>query len=549
MNRAILPFDSIESFVTGTLALGGARSLREALAQKLGSVMRRLGVTHKRESASRPSSGREPSPPARALRWMADREAQSSGDRHPIRADDSRLSLTGDSVETLLQYGAPETADRVVRRLIASQRPDGSITDSRDGWPSEFQTARALEGLLEAKGRVPEALDAAARAFRYLCSPLSLRSRLSEQSKSSSDKTYSVVPPVCLLPPVARAAPLFGEAKWRSLEDPLRIAPEKGNPRPPMTGLNRRVACELHALIRLGRESAAEARLEELQALQRPDGAIVWSRKPSVVQASALAQIAICWYKTGLSEAADKALEWLESKQTDGGGFFGSYGRGTEYLPTIEHPAAAKLYLDANRLRVISFMDRHEAEIRSYIEPEDERLQSILKLVRRGDSVIEVGCGKGRYLRAIREVYPDVKCSGVDISLRLLQEVPEGIEAIEGSLESVPCADESFDVVFSVEAIEHSANPGASVAELTRIARPGGWIAIIDKQQSQWGRLECPPWERWPQAEALKNLLERGCEEVQVEATGYDQHPADGLMVIWRGRKVRDARAPNGNPV
>jgi ubiquinone/menaquinone biosynthesis C-methylase UbiE len=105
-------------------------------------------------------------------------------------------------------------------------------------------------------------------------------------------------------------------------------------------------------------------------------------------------------------------------------------------------------------------------------------------------------------------------------------------------LEAIPCPDDSFDVVFSVEAIEHSCNRESSVAEMTRVARAGGWVVIIDKQQAHWGRLSCPPWETWPETLEMSRLLSRGCDEVTSHPVGYDDRPAaDGLMVVWRGRK------------
>jgi len=89
-----------------------------------------------------------------------------------------------------------------------------------------------------------------------------------------------------------------------------------------------------------------------------------------------------------------------------------------------------------------------------------------------------------------------------------------------------------------VEAIEHSANLEAAVSELIRITRRGGSIIIIDKHFAQWGRLECPPWERWPDKDWLRQLLQTGCDQVTAIPISYDSLPAsDGLMYCWHGRK------------
>jgi malonyl-CoA O-methyltransferase len=140
-------------------------------------------------------------------------------------------------------------------------------------------------------------------------------------------------------------------------------------------------------------------------------------------------------------------------------------------------------------------------------------------------------------LKAVRETYPDVHCTGVDIAPALFAELPAEIQGIEGSLECVPCPDQSFDVAFSVEALEHSPNVEAAIRELIRITRPGGSIVIIDKQRSHWGHFETPSWEHWPDAKALAKLLRRYCDQVTFEPVGFEGYPADGLMVVWYGHK------------
>lgn len=231
-------------------------------------------------------------------------------------------------------------------------------------------------------------------------------------------------------------------------------------------------------------------------------------------------------------------MKWLEAHQRPSGGFLGSVGRGASYFPDAEPAWGVKLYLDAHRLRVLSYVERKVHTFLAEVSHDDGRARAILRVIRPTDRVIEAGCGKGRFLKLVRQPYPETDCTGVGISPRMLQELPPEIHRVEGSLESIPCPDGSFDVVFSVEAIEHAANPERAVAEMIRIARPAGWVVINDKQRKHWGRLACQPWERWPEAETLKQLLQRGCDHVTYEPVGYDSHPEDGLMLAWSGRKL-----------
>jgi hypothetical protein len=108
---------------------------------------------------------------------------------------------------------------------------------------------------------------------------------------------------------------------------------------------------ELEALIDLGRTEAAIPVLGALRRLQREDGSVRGKGGVSWVCTPGLAQLAVCWYKTGDRVPADRAMSWLERHQMPSGGFLGSYGAGATYFPNVEISWAAKFYLDANLLR------------------------------------------------------------------------------------------------------------------------------------------------------------------------------------------------------
>jgi SAM-dependent methyltransferase len=47
---------------------------------------------------------------------------------------------------------------------------------------------------------------------------------------------------------------------------------------------------------------------------------------------------------------------------------------------------------------------------------------------------------------------------------------------LQGTVESIPVDDESFDVVLCTQVLEHCGDPAAAVAELRRVVRPGGRV-------------------------------------------------------------------------
>ena len=98
-----------------------------------------------------------------------------------------------------------------------------------------------------------------------------------------------------------------------------------------------------------------------------------------------------------------------------------------------------------------------------------------------GGILIDVGCGAGNlwsYLRSRFDRYV-----GVDVVR--YDGLPDTVEfhSIDLDTGRAPLPDAAGDVVVAVETIEHLENPRAFVRELTRLARPGGWVIVTTPNQ------------------------------------------------------------------
>jgi ubiquinone/menaquinone biosynthesis C-methylase UbiE len=92
--------------------------------------------------------------------------------------------------------------------------------------------------------------------------------------------------------------------------------------------------------------------------------------------------------------------------------------------------------------------------------------------------VLEIGCGTGNYLRALRG---RTRCAawGLDPSREMLarartQTDPNVVAWCRGRAESLPFAGSSFDLVFSVDVIHHVADRLAYFREAIRVLASGG---------------------------------------------------------------------------
>jgi len=151
-----------------------------------------------------------------------------------------------------------------------------------------------------------------------------------------------------------------------------------------------------------------------------------------------------------------------------------------------------------------------------------------------GKRVLDAGCGKGRFARVFQEREPEAELWGLDLSEVMLRHVPAGIQTRAGSMTAMPFEDGFFDAAYATESLEHAVEIEKAVSEICRVVKPGGRIAIIDKNAAQWGKLKTPEWERWFGREELEGLLRRHCRQVSSRFVSYWEDVApDGLFLAW----------------
>ena len=95
-----------------------------------------------------------------------------------------------------------------------------------------------------------------------------------------------------------------------------------------------------------------------------------------------------------------------------------------------------------------------------------------------GKTVADVGCGKGRFARIVKERNPGALVVGIDIAEAMLRSVPSTVSAVAGSLTGIPLASGSCDAAYATESLEHAVEIDSAVAELCRILKPGGRMFI-----------------------------------------------------------------------
>ncbi|HYT91290.1 MAG TPA: class I SAM-dependent methyltransferase [Gemmataceae bacterium] len=191
------------------------------------------------------------------------------------------------------------------------------------------------------------------------------------------------------------------------------------------------------------------------------------------------------------------------------------------------------------RRRIRSSFDRAAADEESFPSTIDPRIFHVKVVLDHlgdvgGGRVLDIGCGKGRFARIVKDRHPDCEVWGLDISEEMLRFVPAEIRTRAGSMTELPFEDAWFDGAYATESLEHAVEVDAAVSEMCRVVRPGGRIVVIDKNSEYWGKLETPEWEKWFGRKQLERLLARHCREVRSQFISYweDVEP-DGLFLAW----------------
>jgi SAM-dependent methyltransferase len=106
--------------------------------------------------------------------------------------------------------------------------------------------------------------------------------------------------------------------------------------------------------------------------------------------------------------------------------------------------------------------------------------------IRRGGVAVDAGCGTGRALPALRDaVGPDGTVIALELTPQMLEQARSKGWARSSDLlvladaRALPFASASVDAVFAAGLVHHLPDPPAGLAELARVTRPGGVLALF----------------------------------------------------------------------
>ena len=105
-----------------------------------------------------------------------------------------------------------------------------------------------------------------------------------------------------------------------------------------------------------------------------------------------------------------------------------------------------------------------------------ERIRALLN--KSNPTILDVGCGTGANLKMLATLG---KAEGVDISPQAVEFCRQrGLDSVKlGAAEQLPFENDSFDIVTSLDVIEHLDDDVAGLREMRRVLRPDGHLLLF----------------------------------------------------------------------
>ena len=130
------------------------------------------------------------------------------------------------------------------------------------------------------------------------------------------------------------------------------------------------------------------------------------------------------------------------------------------------------------------------------------------RIVPDAKSVLDVGCGAGNYSLMMLGKVPDLNCTLLDLSGKMLERAMERVSAktsgdvsiIQGDIRDVLLPEASFDIILAGAVLHHLRDDEdweSTFAKLYSILKPGGCLMISDLITQDTDLLSEYTWERY----------------------------------------------------
>lgn len=167
-------------------------------------------------------------------------------------------------------------------------------------------------------------------------------------------------------------------------------------------------------------------------------------------------------------------------------------------------------------------------------------------------SILEIGCGMAELPAFLPSNFSYYGLDPAEECVKKSKELWPRHNFVRGIAESLPFKNESFDLVFSVQVIEHVSDPKAALKEMFRVLKTGGFLIIIaPNMETPWSTINAIRHFNYYQRLVLG--IKRSCDVILrfvgffsfrtidknfTETTGRYERSDDDLKYITSGYEI-----------
>lgn len=477
----------------------------------------------------------------KARKWIDRNTIQNKGIVITSKERIIYQEVTGYYIPTLLQWGMRDKAISYAKYLCEIQEKNGAWLNGEQKNPSVFNTGQVLRGLFAIADIYPEAYEHLIKGCDWLISNMDEKGRLTPTEGTTwVEGVNSELIHLYCLPPLLYVGEKYKREDYINAVHKIKkyyMDNYKGNI-DNFNYLSHFYAYIIEALVDLGEKQIAQNAMNKIKKLQKMDGAVPAFKDCNWVCSTGLFQFAIIWFKLGDWKRGNKAFDYAVSLQNKSGGWFGGYNAyirmpngkkikyaGDEtvsYFPDQEISWAVKYFFDALYYRELVEFEHKAHTFMDYIDSSDSKYKIVfdemLKQQENGKKlkILDVGCGKGRYLKKMYYSNPENIYNWIDLSPKVLRYVKNPkISVSTGNILNTGKNSEEYDLVFAAESLEHSIFIDLAIQEMVRITKKNGKIVIIDKDEEAFDDFKYKDWiipdelstKQWLNTEEMKNIF------------------------------------------
>ncbi len=173
---------------------------------------------------------------------------------------------------------------------------------------------------------------------------------------------------------------------------------------------------------------------------------------------------------------------------------------------------------------------------------EANRLLSACKDLPEDAKILDVGCGDGFHLKLLQKYgKKSWALEGIDMDKRAIKMAKKsGLNVHQGSVETIDLPENSYDLAFIIQTIEHVEKPVAVFQGIRRLLKPGGKLLIVTDntdsidfgffKKRYWGGYHFPRhWNLFNKKSMLKLAEKTGFE---VARAGTQVSPVNWVYTI-----------------